>query len=146
MANIKNNGNGSNGVVKLKDNAVRFFKNGVATIKRVEEHYGIYDDLKYVHEGSGIIYRGVLSAVDAVAMARGVPKTKLPKNVGEVREFLKKRSASNGKVIKAFNILYSCLHRIGYYGRDDEVGPEIIKLGIANARFVIEKLTGKKIS
>lgn len=146
MANNRNQKVDYNGIAKLKNDAVRFFKNGVATIKKVREHYGIYDDLKYVHEGSSIIYRGVLSAVDAVALGRGVHESKLPKNVPEVREFLKKRSASNGKVLKAFNELYRQLHLIAYYGRDEEVGPEIVNLGISNARFVIEKLTGRRVS
>ena len=91
------------------------------------------------------MYRGVICAIDSLALARSVPEDKLPKNVDEIRGFLKTKIALNGKVLKAFNKLYTQLHKIGYYGRKDDIEPDIVQLGLSNARFVIEKLTGKKI-
>ena len=142
-----NGRNGTNGLSdELKADAVHYFKNGVSNIAKVPQKDGLYVGLKHVHEGCGIVYRGVICAIDAVALARSIPEDKLPKNVDEIRSFLKAKSALNGKVIKAFNKLYAELHKVGYYGRKDDIDPDIIKLGISNARFVIEKLTGKRIS
>src|SRR3972149_3776533 len=133
---MRNGRNGTNGLAdELKADALHYFKNGVSNITKVSEKDGLYTDLKPVHEGCGIVYRGVLYAIDALALARNISEDKLPKSVGEIREFLKAKSALNGKVIKAFNKLYTQLHKIGYYGRKDDIEPDIVKLGISNARF-----------
>jgi hypothetical protein len=130
---------------RLKRDAVRFYKNGISTIKKVPVKEGIYRDTKPVHEASAIIYRGMLNVLDAFFLLSGLPKDKLPKDVDGYRKLLRRYSARNGKILKAFNTAYILLHIRGYYGKLDEMVPEEVNLGIENACFIMQKLLGMKI-
>jgi hypothetical protein len=130
---------------RLKRDAVRFYKNGISTIKKVPIREGIYTDVKPIHEATAIIYRGMLKALDAFFLLSGLPQDKLPKDKDEYRKLLRRYSAMDGKIIKAFNIAYNSLHIRGYYGEHEAEVPEVINPGIENARRIIEKLLGIKI-
>ena len=136
--------NGANGLVEeLKGEAVRYFKNGMQFIKTAPRKNGTYADVKPLQEGAGIMYLGVLKALDAFALTQGYSKNNLPKDDDQYRELLYKHAIHNGKLKKAFNDVYNYLHLGIYYRGKKDV--DYVKEGIENARFVIEKLTGKKI-
>lgn len=141
-----NNGrSGANGLAdKLKTEAVRYFKNGRQFIKNAPRENGRYADVKPLQEGAGIMYLGVLKVLDAFALTRGYTKDKLPKDEDQYRELLRKHAVHNGKLMDAFNDVYSYLH-LGIYYRGNK-DADYVKKGVEKARFVIERITGKRIN
>lgn len=142
MANNKNNN--KDYVAHLKGEAVRYFKNGQLTIKKTPRRNGWYLDPKPLQEGADIIYLGVLDTLKAFALTRGYNKDNLPQGYNEYIDLLSKHAIHNGKLKKAFRIAYTHLHVLVHYRKETDA--EIVKEGVENARFVIEKLTGKRIS
>ena len=142
---MQNGRNGARGLVdKLKEDAIRYFKNGMQRISETARENGEYADAKPIQEGAGVIYLGVLKALDALALTRGYSKNNLPKNDDQYRELLAKHPVHNGKLMKAFDDVYSYIHLGIYYREKKRV--TYVKEGIDAARYVIEKLTGKRIN
>ena len=129
---------------KYFDRAIRYWKNGKATIKDVGIKYGaIYEDEKPVREACGIAYLGVVEAANGFFLSRGVDKKKLPQSDDAILQMLSKHNIKNGKVIKHFTIAYHLLHEFGYYHGNTSV--ETIKKGFQSAREFIEMLTDRKV-
>ncbi len=87
-------------------------------------------------------YLAVLKAIDGFLLTAGLPADKLPTSIVEYQKALNKYSSRDGKVFSAFNTVYENLHILGYYRGGLNV--EMIKAGFESARFIIERLSGKK--
>ena len=141
---MRNGRNGKNGLAdELKADAVVYFKNGKEFIYKAGVKNGYYQNEKLIREACGIIYVGALKALDAYAITRGYDENELPQNINEYRQLVRKHSAHNGKLQDALEDAYSYAHVMGYYRGQTYV--KAVKKGIDSARFIIEKLTGKRI-
>jgi hypothetical protein len=123
--------------------AVRFYENAKQILSQVEIQYNRYVDTKPVQESAGTAYLAMLKAIDGFLIESGVHPKDLPTSTVDYQLALKKYSSRNGKVLAAFRTAWENLHVFGYYRAG--AGVQMIKEGFESARFVIEKLSGKKI-
>jgi hypothetical protein len=121
----------------------RFYKNAKMALKRATIKYKRYQDPKPVQEASGMGYLAVLKAIDGFLLSAGLPADKLPASVVEYQKALNKYSSKDGKLLSTFNTVYENLHILGYYRGGLNV--DMIKAGFDSARFIVERLSGKKV-
>ena len=96
--------------------AIRYINNAKEILKKSKVVEGYYTDLKYVKSAFGILYLGILNAVDKFLLKKGVEEKNLPKKIEEYIKYLKKYgSPYNGKLIREFESLYREVHIAGYY-------------------------------
>jgi hypothetical protein len=95
---------------------IRYINNAKELLKRSKIEGGYYTDLKYVRSAFGVLYLGILKAVDDFLLKRGVEEKSLPKRIEEyVKCFKGYGSPYDGKLIKEFESLYKEVHIAGYY-------------------------------
>jgi hypothetical protein len=123
--------------------AVRYYKNAKQILGQAEIQYNRYVDTKPVQESAGMAYLAMLKAIDGFLIESGIDPNHLPTSTVDYQLALKRFSARNGKVLAAFHTAREHLHVFGYYRGGTSV--EMIKEGFESARFVIEKLSGKKM-
>lgn len=123
--------------------AVRFYKNAKRILGQAEIQYNRYVDTKPVQESAGTAYLAMLKAIDGFLIESGVDPNDLPTSTIDYQFALKKYSSRNGKVLAAFHTAREHLHVFGYYRGGTSV--QMIKEGFESARFVIEKLSGKRL-
>ena len=96
--------------------AIRYINNAKEILKKSKVVEGYYTDLKYVKSAFGILYLGILKAIDDFLFKRGVEEITLPKKIEEYMKYFKKYgSPYDGKLIKEFESLYKEVHIAGYY-------------------------------
>jgi uncharacterized protein (UPF0332 family) len=115
--------------------AIRYMENAKATLKKAgkEDHY--YKDPKYVKTACGIAYNGVLIALDAYLILKGIKKTKRRKSIEYYCEEL---GRLDKKMLRTVNSAYNVLHLSGYY--DGILNARIIKTGFDEAYDIIDKI------
>ena len=118
--------------------AMRYMDNAKDTLKKaVKEDYGYYKDKKYVKSACGIAYLGVLVALDAWLILKGVnmPGKKKHKSI---EFYMSNLARLDKKLMTVMDTLYSILHIDGYYGGITNI--KAIALGFELAYEIIEKI------
>jgi len=115
--------------------ALRYMNNAKETLKKAnkEDHY--YRDSKYVRTACGTAYNGVLLALDAYLLTKGIKKTKGRKSIDYYQENI---GHSDKKLLNHINSVYEVLHLAGYY--DGIRDARVIKIGFDTAYEIIDKI------
>jgi uncharacterized protein (UPF0332 family) len=118
--------------------ASRYMDNAKETLQKArKEDDGLYKDQKYVRTACGTAYNGVLYALDAWFVMKGVTNTK--KGNRKSIDFYKYNiSQIDKKVAKHFDAVYSTLHLSGYY--DGCLDVKVIQAGFERAYYIINKI------
>jgi len=120
--------------------AVRYLDNAKEILGKSPIEDDQYVDDKYVKSACGVAYLGVLRAIDALLLKRGLTKKELPKKVDEYRKALQKHvSIHNGKIVRQFENLYDELHIAGYY-RGNLHSVAMVKAALKSAESFIKNI------
>jgi len=118
--------------------ANRYMDNAKETLRKAEKRDdGQYKDEKYVRSACGIAYLGVLRALDAWLVLKGVqlPNKKKQKTI----EFYQSNVTQlDKKLVAHVNSAYNVLHLEGYYRGETSV--KIIGGGFDEAYYIIDKI------
>jgi hypothetical protein len=99
--------------------------------------------VKYVKSALGIAYLGILEAINAYLIAKGLTEKDLPRKFEEYQKALKKfGGVHNGKLFRQFNVIYHELHIAGYY-HGELRSTNIVKEALKNADDFIARLSLK---
>jgi len=118
--------------------AIRYMNNAKETLKRAgKQDDGYYRDEKYVRSACGIAHLGVLRALDAWLLMKGVEFTgkKKQKSIDYYEYTI---AGLDKKLLSRLKSEYGALHLAGYYHGDTCVGT--IKNGFDAAYEIIEKI------
>jgi hypothetical protein len=118
--------------------AVRYMDNAKETLKRAEKQDdGYYRDEKYVKSACGIAHLGVLRAIDAWLIMKGVqlPGKKQQKSFALYEYTI---AQIDKKMLSVLKSAYGVLHIAGYYHGVTKI--DIIKNGFNDAYEIIEKI------
>ncbi len=121
--------------------ANEYFENAKEILNEIEVKNDRYSNIKKVQKACGLMWLAVLSAIDGYLMKRGVKYENLPKTTDAYWGILKKYLVHNGKIIDAFDTVWDVIHSYGYYNGGNDA--RIIKIGVKEAKFIIEKLSIK---
>jgi hypothetical protein len=118
--------------------ANRYMDNARETLKRAgKQDEGQYGDAKYVRTACGTAYLGVLIAIEAWLILKGVeiPGRKKRKSI----EFYEYSVAKlDKKMLSYLKSAYDAFHLAGYYHGDKSV--DIIEGGFKAACYIIDKI------
>ncbi|MFA6924534.1 MAG: DUF5618 family protein [Bacteroidales bacterium] len=120
---------------KYYSEAIRYMDNAKETLKKAGKEDGYYNDPKYVSTACGTAYKGVLIALDAYLLLKGIDKKKGRKNIEYYQSSITK---IDKKLTNHLNDVYEILHLLGYY--DGYKNSEIIKSGFEYAYEIINKI------
>ena len=127
-------------MMKNMKEPLRYLNNAKEILSKSPIEDKRYADDKYVKSACGVAYLGVLKAIEASLLKRGLTKKELPKKVEECRKILQKYvSVHNGKLLKEFDAIYDELHIAGYY-RGLLHSTDAVKGAFRLAKEFIEKL------
>jgi uncharacterized protein (UPF0332 family) len=116
--------------------AMRYMDNAQETLKKARKEDNYYEDKKYVRTSCGTAYNGVLIALDAFLLLKGVT---LPKGKRKSIEFyIMHIGKYDRKFLKELNSAYNILHLSGYY--DGELDARVIAHGFEYAYKIIERI------
>jgi uncharacterized protein (UPF0332 family) len=115
--------------------AIRYMDNAKETLKKAgkEDHY--YNDRKYVKTACGTAYNGMLLALDAYLLLKGIKHTKRRKSIEYYCEQIGKLDK---KMLRQVNNAYEILHLSGYY--DGILDIRVVKVGFDEAYGIINKI------
>ncbi len=120
--------------------AIRYFNNAKETLSKSKIEDKSYIDDKYVKSAFGILYLGILKAIDENLLKRGLTKSELPKSIDAYREALKKHLAiRNGRLMREFENIYDQVHIAGYY-RGLLHNIDVVKIVFKEAKTFIDKI------
>ena len=122
---------------KYYGEAMRYMDNAKEYLKNAKKEDNNYNDLKYVRTACGTAYNGVLIALDAFLLLKGIEK---PKGRGRksVEYYQNNISKVDKKMLTYFNNAYKILHLWGYYdGIEDTI---VVKQGFDYAYKIIENI------
>lgn len=120
--------------------ALRYMRNAEATLQKSGKENNTYLDVKYVRTACGTAYLGVLLALDAWLVLKGMPiptkrdKTKRHRSIDMYKYDIAKL---DGRMLIDLNTVYNVLHLNGYYDGIQNV--RIIREGFSVAYEMIEK-------
>ena len=119
--------------------AKRYLANAKETIAKspISSTGKIYEDAKYIREGSGIAYLAALKAIDGWLLGKGEQPDKLPKSIEEYWA-VRKKIPYDGKFSDNLVLAYQNLHIGGYY--QGLISVSTIKEGLKAVRDIIELL------
>jgi hypothetical protein len=112
--------------------------NAKETLKKAEKcDHGHYNDMKYVRTACGTAYLGVLLALDAWLVLKGV---QLPAKAKQktIEFYAFNVTKLDKKVGDNLNTVYNVLHLEGYYR--GETGIKTIASGFDAAYYIIDKI------
>jgi uncharacterized protein (UPF0332 family) len=115
--------------------AVRYMENARETLKKAGKEDQRYKDPKYVKTACGTAYSGVLLALDAYLLLKGIKKTKRRKSI---EYYCKHLSNLDGKLLHRLNNVYEALHLNGYY--EGVLNARIVKAGFDDAYKIIDSI------
>jgi hypothetical protein len=114
--------------------AMRYMDNAKDTLQKTRKENNRYADKKYVRASCGIAYHGVLIALDAILLLKGVT---LPKGKRKSIEFYIMHIATfDRKLLNEVNDVYEILHLYGYY--DGVQDARVVAAGFDHAHKIIE--------
>ncbi|MDR0768760.1 MAG: DUF5618 family protein [Dysgonamonadaceae bacterium] len=115
--------------------AMRYMENAKETLKKAGKDDQRYKDRKYVKTACGTAYNGVLLALDAYLLLKGIKTAKRRKSIEYYCEQLGKLDK---KMLQHLNNAYEALHLNGYY--EGTLNAHIIKSGFDDAYGIIDKI------
>jgi hypothetical protein len=118
--------------------SIRYMDNAKETLKKAEKRDdGYYKDEKYVKSSCGIAYLGVLRAIDAWLIMKGVqlPGKKQQKSFALYEYTI---AQIDKKMLSILKSAYGVLHIAGYYHGVTSV--DTIKSGFDAAYYIIDKI------
>jgi len=117
--------------------AVRYMDNAKAVLQKAKKDGNYYTDKKYVRMACGTAYDGILLALDAWLLLKGI--TKPSKKQRKLIEYYMSNIAQiDKKLAAALHVAYNILHLDGYY--DGITGVKAIGSGFDAAYEIIEKI------
>jgi uncharacterized protein (UPF0332 family) len=124
-------------IIKQKSyaEAMRYMDNAKETLKQAGKDGRFYNDRKYVRTACGTAYNGVLLALDAYLLMKGIKKTKGRKSIDYYYEQV---GQSDKKLLKYVTNMYEILHLSGYY--DGILDTRVVKAGFDTAYSIIDKI------
>jgi uncharacterized protein (UPF0332 family) len=115
--------------------AMRYMENAKETLQKAGKEDDHYHDTKYVRTACGTAYNGVLIALDAYLLLKGVEQKKGRKSI---EYYTANISSLDKKLLSHVNNAYKILHLSGYYdGIDSAV---VIKAGFDYAYQIIDQI------
>ncbi|MDR0732744.1 MAG: DUF5618 family protein [Dysgonamonadaceae bacterium] len=87
--------------------AMRYMENAKENLKKAGKEYLFYKDRKYVRTACGTAYNGVLLALDAYLLLKGIKKTKGRKSI---EYYYEQVSKLDKKLLQHVNSAYELLH------------------------------------
>ena len=118
--------------------AMRYMDNAEETLRRAgKRDDGLYKDEKYVRSACGIAYLGVLGALDAWLIMKGVD-IPVKRNHTDIKFYLTNLGKLDLKLLDYLNAAYTSLHLAGYYRKERSI--KIIYAGFEVAYEIIEKI------
>ncbi|MDR3188846.1 MAG: DUF5618 family protein [Prevotellaceae bacterium] len=115
--------------------AIRYMDNAKDVLRKANKDGKYYSDRKYVRMACGTAYSGILVALDAYLVLKGVPETK-KKSI----DFYRKNIALLDKsLLRDLNSAYDILHLDGYY--EGRLRADAIKLGLDIAYEIIDQIS-----
>jgi len=122
---------------KYHGEAVRYMDNAKEYLKNAQKEGNYYRDIKYVRTACGTAYNGVLIALDAFLILKGIhkPKGKERKSIEYYQNNLGKLDR---KMLDYLNGAYKILHLWGYYDGIEKA--DIVKSGFDDANKIIDKI------
>jgi uncharacterized protein (UPF0332 family) len=122
---------------KYYGEAMRYMDNAKECLKKAKKEDNYYLDKKYVKMACGTAYSGMLMALDAFLMLKGVDKPD-GKQRKSIEYYQSNITHIDKKMLNYLNSAYEILHLWGYY---DGIGSvSIVKEGFAEASKIIEKI------
>jgi hypothetical protein len=120
--------------------AMRYMNNAKETLKKANKEDAFYHDAKYVRTACGTAYNGVLIALDAYLIMKGVKRPKGRKSIEYYQENI---GAADRKMLNHLNSVYEVLHLAGYY--DGIQDARIVKIGFETAYDIIDKIKPQSV-
>jgi uncharacterized protein (UPF0332 family) len=115
--------------------AMRYMNNAKETLQKARKEDDHYHDAKYVRTACGTAYNGVLIALDAYLLLKGVERKKGCKSIQYYTEHI---GMLDKKLLSYVNDAYSILHLYGYY--DGIRDAKVLKIGFDYAYQIIDKI------
>ncbi|MDR0864005.1 MAG: DUF5618 family protein [Candidatus Symbiothrix sp.] len=121
--------------------AIRYMDNAKEILKKAGKEGMNYNDKKYVRIACGAAYHGILIALDAYLLTKGIKVGKRRKSI----EFYQENMAhQDKKVLTRLNNAYQILHLYGYY--DGLTDARVVKTGFDDAYAIIDKIKPMQMS
>ena len=117
--------------------AVRYMDNAKETLQKAKRDGSHYTDKKYVRTACGTAYNGVLLALDAWFVLKGIPKPS-KKQRKSIEYYMSNVAQIDKKLAAALHSAYNVLHLAGYY--DGVTNVKVITGGFEDAYEIIEKI------
>jgi len=117
--------------------AVRYMNNAKETLQKAKRDGNYYTDKKYVRTACGTAYNGVLLALDAWFVLKGIPKPN-KKQRKSIEYYMSNITKIDKKLVASLHVAYNVLHLAGYY--DGITGVKVIDGGFDAAYEIIEKI------
>jgi len=121
--------------------AVRYMDNAKEFLQKAKRDGSLYTDKKYVRVACGTAYNGVLLALDAWFVLKGIPKPN-KKQRKSIEYYMSNISQIDKKLATYLHSVYNVLHLDGYY--DGILSVKVINSGFEDACEIIEKIKPDK--
>lgn len=119
--------------------AVRYLNNATEILRTKANKSGkYYEDAKYVRMACGTAYNGVLLALDTFFELKGVPLENKRNSRTNVKDYEKRLTLLDKKLLNQFKTTYNILHLNGYYEGETNYG--VILNGMDAAVDIINKI------
>ncbi|MCL1945764.1 MAG: DUF5618 family protein [Chitinivibrionia bacterium] len=117
--------------------AIRYMDNAKETLEKAKKNGNYYTDQKYVQTACGTAYNGVLRALDAWFVIKGIPKPN-KKQRKSIDYYTLNISQIDKKMLNCLRNAYNVLHLDGYY--DGITNVKVINAGFEVAYEIIDKI------
>jgi len=117
--------------------AVRYMDNAEAVLQKSKKDGKYYTDKKYVRMACATAYSGVLLALDAWFVLKGIPKPS-KKQRKSIEHYMSNIAQIDKKLATSLHAAYNVLHLDGYY--DGVTNAKIIAEGFEVAYEIIKKI------
>jgi len=117
--------------------AIRYMDNAKEFLQKAKRDGSLYTDKKYVRVACGTAYNGILLALDAWFVLKGIPKPN-KKQRKSIEYYMSNIAKIDKKMASFLHVAYNVLHLDGYY--DGITGVKAIDAGLDAAYEIIEKI------
>jgi len=117
--------------------AIRYMNNAKEALQKSKKDGNYYVDKKYVRTACGVAYSGVLVALDAWFVLKGIPKPN-KKQRKSIEYYMSNVAQIDKKLATSLHAAYNVLHLDGYY--DGVTNVKVITGGFDAAYEIIEKI------
>jgi len=117
--------------------AVRYMDNAKEFLQKAKRDGSLYTDKKYVRVACGTAYNGILLALDAWFVLKGIPKPN-KKQRKSIEYYMSNIAKIDKKMASFLHAAYNVLHLDGYY--DGVTNVKVIDAGLDAAYEIIEKI------